>query len=168
VYRTCTVFDTEIRLVDRTWTSFEFSCQEKSHVMGRVPDAFRPSGLIFLLESKKASCIRSVPAFGPNLCVGVEKVGHEVSSTGRGSIFLISLHISRVAQPLAPFFGLHCIHSPIIVVDQHPAHQIHHKKTSLLPSSHSNRAVYYLLHGIQQVTTTSMPDNIAFVCLAVC
>jgi hypothetical protein len=82
VYRRCTVFDTEIRLVNRTWTSFEFSCQEKSHVMGRVPDAFRPSGLIFLLESKKASCIRSVPAFGPNLCVGVEKVGHEVSSTG--------------------------------------------------------------------------------------
>jgi hypothetical protein len=34
------------------WTCFEFSHQEKSHVMGQVP------------------------AFGPNLSVGVKKVGH--------------------------------------------------------------------------------------------
>ena len=33
-------------LVDRTWTGFEFSRQEKSHVMGRVPDVDRPLGLI--------------------------------------------------------------------------------------------------------------------------
>jgi hypothetical protein len=74
----CTVFDKEIRLVDRMWTGFEFSRQEKSHAMGRVPNVFRPLGLIFLLESKKVSCTGCVPAFGPNLSVGVENVGHKV------------------------------------------------------------------------------------------
>ena len=67
---TCTerapFFDAKIRIVDRTWTGFEFSRQEKSHVMnpalgsnlsvgvekshvmGRVPDVDRLLGLILL------------------------------------------------------------------------------------------------------------------------
>ena len=48
--------------VDRFWVS----PQEKSHVMGRVPDVSQPLGLIFLLVPKKGSCIGCVLAFGPN------------------------------------------------------------------------------------------------------
>ena len=88
MYRTCTVFDTEIRLVDRTWTGFEFSRQEKSHVMGRVPDVDRLLGLIFLLESKKGSCTGCVPAFGPNGVGRSQKSWPSRSSTGREPLSL--------------------------------------------------------------------------------
>jgi hypothetical protein len=69
--------------VDRTWTVFEFSCQEKSHVMGRVLDVSRPLGLIFLLESKKGSCTRHAPAFRPNGVGQSQKSWPRKLSTGR-------------------------------------------------------------------------------------
>jgi hypothetical protein len=72
----CTDFDTKKRLVDHTWTGFEFSRQEKSHVMGRVPDVSQPLGLIFLLELKKGRAPDVFRHLGLMELVGVKKVGH--------------------------------------------------------------------------------------------
>ncbi len=74
--------------MDWTWTGFEFSRQEKSHVMGRVPDVSRPLGLIFLLDSKKGSCTGCVPAFGPNGVGRSQKSWPRRSSTGREPLSL--------------------------------------------------------------------------------
>ncbi len=70
---------------------------------------------------KKPWCTGCVPAFGPNFSVGVEKVGHEVSSTGcepafkRWSIFLnFSPHHSCCTTSFTPSrpslysFSHHC------------------------------------------------------------
>jgi hypothetical protein len=63
---TWTCFDTEIRLVDWTWTGFRFWVfpPRKKHVMGCVLDVFRPLGII--PSCFCSSCTRCAPAFGPN------------------------------------------------------------------------------------------------------
>jgi hypothetical protein len=66
----------------------EFSREEKSHVMGRVPDVDQLLGLIFLLESKKGSCTGCVPAFGPNGVGWSQKSWTSRSSTGREPLSL--------------------------------------------------------------------------------